>query len=253
MSHLETLAAREQKLLMNAIGTCHEIDSQARLKKFVQGDLCNLIPHEKFACGFGATADYQVLSLINFDFPDGYIRSIIDPKGAIHSHTIISWRRTGAPQFYNSADIDEADSMWRRAFEEYSLQNVGGFGVSDYHRSCAAYFGFGDLERKWDERQAYYMELVVPHLYLVAQNLTLDQAKNPVIPTPPENRPSLSPREREVLQWVAAGKSSWDIGMILGISSWTVKVHIRHAMRKLNVFTRSHAVAKAMQLGLIDL
>ena len=40
---------------------------------------------------------------------------------------------------------------------------------------------------------------------------------------------------------------------ILGISPWTVKVHVRNFMAKLNVSTRGHAAAMAMKNGLVTI
>jgi LuxR family quorum sensing-dependent transcriptional regulator len=57
----------------------------------------------------------------------------------------------------------------------------------------------------------------------------------------------LSPREREVLTWVADGKSAWEIGMILNISKRTADEHVKTAARKLGVRNRSHAVAIALK------
>ena len=62
---------------------------------------------------------------------------------------------------------------------------------------------------------------------------------------------SLTEREIECLQWVAAGKSSWEAGVILNCSERTVNFHINNAMRKLDVSKRSMAVAKALNLGMI--
>ncbi|MCW1412956.1 helix-turn-helix transcriptional regulator [Rhizobium sp. 1AS11] len=68
-----------------------------------------------------------------------------------------------------------------------------------------------------------------------------------------ENTTSLSPREKECILWVARGKSSWDIGIILGISQNTVNFHIKNVMRKLNVSTRTVAAIKAVNFGIIEL
>ena len=57
---------------------------------------------------------------------------------------------------------------------------------------------------------------------------------------------TLSDREREVLTWVAEGKTAWEISKILGISDSTVNKHIAGAMRKTGAVTRTQAVAKAM-------
>jgi LuxR family transcriptional regulator, quorum-sensing system regulator BjaR1 len=69
----------------------------------------------------------------------------------------------------------------------------------------------------------------------------------------PEKRDLLTAREREVLRWVAGGKTSWEISVILRISERTVKFHLVEASRKLNAVNRTSAVAKALARGLIKL
>lgn len=65
------------------------------------------------------------------------------------------------------------------------------------------------------------------------------------------NRPILSTRERETLQWVADGKSQQDIGDILGISHRTVEVHLRSIRTKLAALTTAQAIGRAIGLGII--
>lgn len=62
----------------------------------------------------------------------------------------------------------------------------------------------------------------------------------------------LSNREMECISWVAKGKSSWDIGAILGISENTVNFHIKKVNRKLDASNRTVAAIKAAILGIID-
>ncbi|TYL70087.1 helix-turn-helix domain-containing protein [Bradyrhizobium cytisi] len=62
----------------------------------------------------------------------------------------------------------------------------------------------------------------------------------------------LSPREKQCLQWVEEGKSSWEIGVILKITENTVNFHLKNAMRKLEVTTRIQAAIKARRLKLLD-
>lgn len=71
----------------------------------------------------------------------------------------------------------------------------------------------------------------------------------------PVERPrlqALSEREAECLIWVSRGKSSSDIGAILGLSPRTVDSYIEKACAKLRVRTRIEAVALAVRDGLID-
>lgn len=61
----------------------------------------------------------------------------------------------------------------------------------------------------------------------------------------------LTDRQAECLLWAAAGKSSGDIGAIIGLSARTVDDHLAAACRRLRVRTRVQAVVTALQLRLI--
>lgn len=69
----------------------------------------------------------------------------------------------------------------------------------------------------------------------------------------PRTTAVLSIRERDCLQWIARGKSSWAVGKILNISENTVNFHVRNALHKLDSNTRTLAVVKAIRFGLIGL
>ena len=58
----------------------------------------------------------------------------------------------------------------------------------------------------------------------------------------------LSPRESEVLYWIAQGKRNEEIAAILDLSFFTVKTHLKNIFRRLNVETRTAAAALALQL-----
>lgn len=62
----------------------------------------------------------------------------------------------------------------------------------------------------------------------------------------------LSPRETQVLTWAARGKSSWEMSQIIGIAEKSVEFYVDAAKRKLMASNRTHAVVKAMMLGLIE-
>ncbi len=65
--------------------------------------------------------------------------------------------------------------------------------------------------------------------------------------------PELTPREWEVLQWVAAGTSNKEIGVQLLISEGTVKTHVRSLLEKLGAAGRTAAVRQAVHRGLVRL
>jgi DNA-binding CsgD family transcriptional regulator len=63
---------------------------------------------------------------------------------------------------------------------------------------------------------------------------------------------ALTARERQVLTWVARGKSAWEIGEILQIAKRTVDEHVQRATRKLGAANRTQATAIAIRDRLID-
>ena len=62
----------------------------------------------------------------------------------------------------------------------------------------------------------------------------------------------LNDREVEALTWVARGKTSAEIAQILALSKRTIDFHIDNARSKLGAATRTEAVIKAADGGLIE-
>lgn len=63
--------------------------------------------------------------------------------------------------------------------------------------------------------------------------------------------PAITPREREILSFIAAGRANKEIGDVLGISEDTVKRHVSHILQKMEVHDRAQATAEAIRRGII--
>ncbi len=96
-----------------------------------------------------------------------------------------------------------------------------------------------------DARRA--VELISLYSHQALKRKLLEQNRHKEAHTP------LTPREREVMRWVAAGKSDIEIADILSISPATVTLHVEHAKRKLDAFRRTLAVVKAVRCGEITI
>jgi DNA-binding NarL/FixJ family response regulator len=64
---------------------------------------------------------------------------------------------------------------------------------------------------------------------------------------------ALTPREVEVLLWVARGLGNKEIGDEIGTAAGTVKAHIQNILGKLGAKDRTHAVTIGLQRGIIHL
>ena len=65
--------------------------------------------------------------------------------------------------------------------------------------------------------------------------------------------PVLTPREGELLRWLAAGLTNQQIGAGMHISEGSVKQYLSHIGEKLHAKSRTQILVKSIQLGLVDL
>ncbi len=68
----------------------------------------------------------------------------------------------------------------------------------------------------------------------------------------PAEKDKLSPREREILAFLAKGASNKEIARHLDLAESTVKIHVQHILRKLNLSSRVQAAVYAVEAGLVQ-
>jgi DNA-binding response OmpR family regulator len=92
------------------------------------------------------------------------------------------------------------------------------------------------------------IEEVLARLATHVRNARVTRLASEALDAPSSSRldiASLTPRETEVLSWLAKGKTNRDIADILGMSHRTVNKHLEHIFEKLGVETRAAAAALA--------
>lgn len=65
--------------------------------------------------------------------------------------------------------------------------------------------------------------------------------------------PAITPREREILALIAAGRANKEIAAVLQVSEDTVKRHVSHILEKLDVNDRAQATAEAIRRGIVKM
>ncbi|MDA3839531.1 MAG: autoinducer binding domain-containing protein [Patescibacteria group bacterium] len=97
--------------------------------------------------------------------------------------------------------------------------------------------------RNYKNKAEYILERLTPHFHLALLSLKVSDRKFQ----------NITNRELEVLKWLSNGKTSWEISVILKVTEATINFHVKNIFKKLNVNTRSHAVAIAVYYKLIAL
>jgi DNA-binding NarL/FixJ family response regulator len=127
-----------------------------------------------------------------------------------------------------------------------TMQNEGPYVTEAFRAGAKGYVlktqGTGDLFEAIREvsRGSIYVSSSIPES-------ALSTSVESVLPPDP-----LTPREREILQLIAEGKSSKEAADILGISFHTVESHRTRMMSKLAIHTRAGLVRYAIRQGLVQ-
>jgi DNA-binding CsgD family transcriptional regulator len=165
----------------------------------------------------------------------------IDPTLVTASRSIapVDWRRLEHDENFKKVFRDARDfGITERGLTVPVRGPYGDIGMLSVTRACS--------EREWERLVAQ----VVGDLQAAAVHLHDTVMRSDVL-SRTLRFPALSTREKEILQWIAAGKSQQDIADILTISHRTVEVHLRSGREKLYALTTPQAVGRAIALGLI--
>jgi DNA-binding CsgD family transcriptional regulator len=142
-----------------------------------------------------------------------------------------------------------SDVLSRREFHQTELyQYVSGpLGIEDMirlwldpDRPSGARLEFDRPRRDFSERHRDVLDVLLPHLAQFRRHAAARRrAARPLVTGCEE----LTPREREILELVAEGRTNAEIAARLWISPLTVRKHLENVFEKLGVHTRTAAVA----------
>ena len=183
----------------------------------------------------------------NISFPEGWLSEYIS-KNYIQADSIVL-------QNFITYNVQTWSVARKARYREKEITELGmDFGLRECQThgwrpsagKAGSMFCFAGPSMELDMHSSIILELIVPHLHLALSRIC---GKSRI----GSENSILSAREKEVLNWLKQGKSSWDISIILGISERTVNFHVYNMMRKLGVTSRLQAVAIATESGLIDI
>jgi transcriptional regulator EpsA len=257
-----TLALNEEQrvLFMEVIEESLRLQNRAHLFNWLQRGFQCLLAHEVVIIGVRsmerANYDYEYLTSSRY-FGDAQFDLVLHEQEGLVSQAFTEWAKLGTPLFYSTEHPSQVHTHYavEQIAAEPMLQSelkrfvVHGFG--NEHSRIATMVMFGRLSSPVSARTAHLLELLMPHLHCAIVKVTSN--KSPAIMSTSKHgrvKP-LSKREVEVLEWLQAGKTNWEIGNIMQVSPLTIKNHVQNILRKLDVENRSQAATKALKLGMI--
>lgn len=143
---------------------------------------------------------------------------------------------------------DETVQNIHAAAERYGIGRHGiSFPIRDVGAGDAMFsVNFECDDRHWSEVRTE----LVNRLHLFAHYFH-QRMRDVIVARPALPEFELAPREREVLQWAAEGKTAWETAQLLKVSERAVRLYMENAMTKLRAKSKPQAVAIAVRNGML--
>lgn len=182
------------------------------------------------------------------NYPDEWQHHYVQENFQHKDPTLLSASRSIAPVDWKRLHGEQDFHTIFRAADDYGISSqgltipvrgpYGDIGLFSVTRNCS--------EREWQLLKSKILSDLQAAAVHLHDHVIRSHALSAKL-----THPTLSKREVDVLQWIAAGKTQQDVGDILSISSRTVEVHLRSSRSKLGALTTAQAVGRAIGLGLI--
>ncbi|NWG87724.1 MAG: transcriptional regulator EpsA [Hydrogenophilaceae bacterium] len=241
--------AEEEQWLGRILLTALDVRCREHFFGWIQGPVQTLLPHDILICGFqDHTGSFRIerFSASRY-FRAEHLEAAVHPHGLL-AETLKQWQSDSQPVLLGHeyvggpANEDGGDGRLRRL----ELRNLATHALRWIDGSLKCHVSFARVMCPFDGRLSRTVQVLAPVVSMTLARVLASEG------SVGRTDNMLSPREIEILEGVRDGRTNPEIAVRLNISPLTVKNHIRHILKKLQVRTRGHAVAKALSAGLLN-
>ncbi|MEY8688784.1 MAG: XrtB/PEP-CTERM-associated transcriptional regulator EpsA [Leptothrix sp. (in: b-proteobacteria)] len=255
MNDYRKLNDSERERFADMVESSLVVSSRNQFFVWTQSSVQSLVPHEILICGI-EDGSRQGMSMHRFStsryFRQEQFDSVSDPRvGLMPCLLAIVEGGDGATVFCPFESEREADARLLELVSGQELKNLAAQMVTGTRGKVEAFYAFSRVSAPLDARLAYLMELLVPHLHGAFLRVLSFEREVADSTTQRAGR-LITPRQEQILNLIKTGKTNIEIAELLECSPWTIKNHIQAILRKLDTNTRTHAIARAMSLGLLS-
>ena len=231
------------------------VSTHADLWRWLQGDVQQWLAHEVMLIGWG-------------DFRSGNLHfDIVSSLPGLRTHScttaslapLLSYLRdcwAAAQHVPCQLDVASCRELlagrgpgWDRGEAIGGMRSAVVHGIGDGKRSGERIFAALSAQAAPSSGAATALKLLLPYIDTALRQMAPAPQRqaacmNSTVQRQVVRLSALSERERQIMTWVALGKTNPEIGCILSISEFTVKNHMKSIFGKLDVSNRAQAVAK---------
>lgn len=247
----------DPELMIRIMHNSLSIQSHFQLLLWLQGDFQEALQHDVLICFSGAiggeTFHYDIVSAIpGIRNAAPLHHAIREFRKGVHQHWAAG---SGHVTSASISRIGDGNIDPKHLYPElHEMKHVLFHAIPDTRFKADHLYILLRRENGFTEQEKKHFELLLPHVDAAVRKTDGLPIYEPEQPTAPNLiksliKSGLSTREIEILEWVRNGKTNIEIGMILDISSFTVKNHLQRIFKKINVSNRAQAVGKLEEIA----
>ena len=256
MSSRPWLAEADRVRFCDAVEASFGIASRQQFFVWTQSALQALIPHEILICGI-EDGSRQGMGVHKFSssryFRQEHFDVVADPLQGLMPR-LFAVADSQSSSVVLSPDPGEQGRPAHEALlllvTANEMKNLAAQLVIGTRGKVEAFYVFSRLSTGLDHRLGYVTELLVPHVHIAFLRVLAGEREVVGANTQRSGR-LVTPRQQEILNLIKIGKTNSEIAELLSCSPWTIKNHIQAILRKLDSSTRTHAISRAMTLGIL--
>ena len=248
------LSEIDRQRFAEAVEASFRVSTRQQLFVWTQSSFQALVPHEILICGV-EDGSRQGMVVHRFSasryFRQEQFDVVADPLNGLMPRLLAAAERTREPVIFCPSPAHKPpDEDLSALVQGNELKNLAAQLVSGTRGTVEAFYVFARVMCPLDARLGYIIELLVPHLHIAFLRV-LSTERNVLSSHTQRSGRLVTPRQEEILKLVKNGKTNSEIAELLECSPWTIKNHIQAILRKLGSNTRTHAISRAISLGIL--
>lgn len=254
VSTLSQISVREREIFLRVVQESLAVDSHLQLYLWLRGTFQHLLPHEALIVIAPMLAAHHARADIVSGLPGVRTYGCVKCSQQLVSEQVFErWRHNDRQVLAVEGPVDELFSWDCDCRSALTLKGMGSalvHGLRDERSGGDILYVALAAQRGIGERRCALFAMLLPVVDFACRRVTPLAIASREVGVLEGNLAEfredagISSREQEILSWVRAGKTNYEIGQILNISAFTVKNHLQRIYRKIDVINRAQAVAK---------
>jgi len=249
---LDTL---DRERFSEAVEASMAVSIRPQFFTWTQGALQSLLPHEILICGI-VDGSREGMVMHRFSASRYFRQEQFDI--VCHPATGLLPRLLAAAEGTRRAVVmspvgepTTAETALQALVANNELKNLLAHLVHGTRGKVEAFYALSRTDIPLDEHAAYLMEMLVPHIHSAFLRVLVNERQAAASDSRRSGR-LLTQRQEEILNLIKTGKTNSEIAAVLACSPWTIKNHIQAILRNLDSNSRTHAIARAISLGILQ-